>query len=83
MPIYLDHHKPPQGMTPESVKMLVADIKAKKVTNGIRPVNGFVGKSDAWCLIEAPNPQAVHNLHEAVYKLNLGPGDVVEVQSLV
>ena len=83
MPIYLDHHKPPQGITPEGVKLIVADIKAKKVTNGIRPINGFIGKNDAWCLTEAPNAEAVHKLHEAAYKQKLGPGDVIEVQSLV
>ncbi|MBI4201840.1 MAG: DUF4242 domain-containing protein [Chloroflexi bacterium] len=82
MPIYLDHHKVPQ-MTPQQTQQVVADIKAGKVTNGIKPLNGFIGANDAWCLIEAPNPQSVHDLHKAAYGLDLGRGDVVEVSKLV
>ncbi|MBI2935647.1 MAG: hypothetical protein HYY31_02390 [Chloroflexi bacterium] len=82
MPRYLDHHKA-VNLSPDMTKQVVADMKAGKVTNGIKPLNGFIAKNEAWCLIEAPNAQAVHNLHKVVYGLDLGPGDVVEVQSLV
>ncbi|MBI4202209.1 MAG: DUF4242 domain-containing protein [Chloroflexi bacterium] len=82
MPVYLDHHKVPQ-MTPQQTQQVVADIHAGKVTNGIKPLNAFIGANDAWCLVEAPTPQAVHDLHKAVYGLDLGPGDVVQVNKLV
>ena len=82
MPVYLDHHRVPQ-LSQEDLSKVVADMKAGKTTNGITPLNGFIGANDAWCLIDAPNADAVHNLHKAAYGLELGPGDVTEVQKLV
>ena len=84
MPKYLDHHKVPAGITPEAIKQMTADIKAGKVgPGGVKALNSFIGKNEAWCFVEAPNAQAVHKLHEDGYKLKLGPGDVVEVTSFV
>lgn len=83
MPKYLDHHKIPQGITPQAMQQMVADIKAGKVVNGVKSLNSFIGKNDAWCLTEAANAKAVHDIHKAGYNLELGPGDVTEVQSLV
>ena len=82
MPVFLDHHGVPQ-LTEDQVAQVVADMKAGKVTNGIKPLNAFMGADDAWCLIEAPNSQSVHDLHKDSYGLELGLGDVTEVQQLV
>ena len=82
MPVFLDHHAVPQ-MSQEQLAGVVADMKAGKATNGIKPLNGFVGTNESWCLIEAPSAAVVHDLHKAVYGLDLGPGDVTEVQKLV
>lgn len=84
MPKYLDHHKPPQGVTAEALQQMATDIKAGKTTpTGVKGLNGFIGPDDAWCLVEAPNPQAVHDLHKEAYGIDLGPADVVEVKSIV
>ena len=42
----------------------------------------FVSQDVTYCYTEAPNAEAVHKAHETM-GLNLGPGDVKEVQSLV
>lgn len=82
MPKYLDHHKvvPPREMVEEERKV----IKSGKTdpATGIRPLNGFIAKGESWCFMEAPNAQAVHKLHESL-GIKLGPGDVVEVESIV
>lgn len=82
MPTYIDHHKAPK-LTPEQAKQVEADIKSGKRSQGIRPVGAFIGKNDAWCVIEAPNPQVVHDLHKSQYGIEMSPGDVTEVQALV
>jgi hypothetical protein len=81
LPTYLDHHAVPQ-LTPEQTQQAVADMKAGKITNGVKGLSVFIGKNDAWCLTEAPNPQVVHDIHKSNYGLELGPGDVTEVQIL-
>ena len=45
-------------------------------------INAFVGEKDTWCLTDAPNSDAVHKGHESI-GINLGPGNVPEVQALV
>jgi len=84
MPKYLDHHKPPEGITDEALQQMRTDLQAGKTTpNGVKGINAFIGPNDAWCLVEAPNPQVVHDLHREAYGIELGPGDVVEVKSIV
>ena len=84
MPVYLDHHAPPKGLGAEQVKQMQAGIKASmKDKNGVRGINGFWNNNEAWCLVEAPNAQAVHKYHEEVFKINLGAGEVKEVQALM
>jgi len=83
MPKYIDHHKAP-NLPPEAVQKMVADVKAGKVDQfGVKGLNAFISKTDAWCLTEAANAEAVHKTHEVNYGLKLGPGDVQEVMSLV
>ncbi|MBI4199933.1 MAG: hypothetical protein HY535_05635 [Chloroflexi bacterium] len=82
MPKFLDHHKAIQ-LPPNVLQQAVADIKSGKVNQlGIKALNAFSGKSDAWCLLEAPNADAVCKYHEGM-GLKLPKGDVVEVQTLV
>jgi hypothetical protein len=84
MPIYLDHHKPPEGITPEALQQMAADTKAGKVDQfGVKGLNAFIGKEVVWCLTEAPSADVVHKSHEAGYGLKMSEGDVVEVQTLV
>lgn len=84
MPKYLDHHAAVQ-LPPQVVQQMVDQIKSGRPDeNGIRPINDFIATdgSQAWCLTEAPNPGVVHKVHEAL-GLKLGPGDVIEVMTLV
>lgn len=82
MPKFLDHH-PTTPMPPEMAQALIEKIKSGiPDEHGTIGVNVFVGQEDTWCLTEAPNAAAVHKGHEAI-GINLGPGDVTEVQSLV
>lgn len=81
MPIYLDHHK---GVpTPAMIKAAKdAVASGGKSPLGTKALNGFVSKTESWCLNEAPNAAAVHSLHEQI-GMKLGPGDVVEVGTLL
>jgi len=82
MPKYLDHHAA-VNLPPAVAQQVVAAIKAKtKDKHGVVHLNAFMGKSDAWCLSEAPNADAVCKAHEEV-GLKLDKGNVVEVQSMV
>lgn len=82
MPRYIDSHKA-VSMPPEQVQKLVADIKAGRSDQfGAKPINMFTSKSETWCLAEAPSAEAVRKSHEAL-GLKLGPGDIVEVTTLV
>ena len=81
MPVYLDHHKVvPDKKGIEAARMAIKSGKADPKT-GIKAMQGFVGKSESWCLNEAPNAQSVHKLHESM-GINLGPGDVTEVTTV-
>ena len=82
MPKFLDHHAA-VALPAQMMQQAVADIKAgKKNTFGIVPLNGIAGKSDAWCLLEAPNADVVHKYHEAM-GIKLEKGQVYEVQTFV
>ena len=84
MPKYIDHHRAPEGVTPEALQQMGADVRAGKTTpSGVKGLNGFIGTNEMWCFVEAPNAQAVHDLHKEAYGIELGSGDVVEVQSIV
>ena len=83
MPKFIDYHKMPGPMPPEMVQAAVEKIKAGQVDEfGVKGLNVFVSETDAWCLTEAANPEAIHKSHEAM-GIKLGLGDVHEVQSLV
>ena len=83
MPKYLDHHKAVQ-LPPQVAEQIVAQIKSGKAdANGIRPINDFMGTNgEAWCLVEAPNADVVHQIHESL-GIKLDKGDIVEVTTLV
>ena len=82
MPKFIDHHAT-MPMPPEMAQAAVEKMKSgAKDENGVIGLNAFVGEKDTWCLTDAPNAEAVHKGHEAM-GINLGPGDVAEVNSLV
>ena len=82
MPKFVDHHAT-MPMPPEMAEAVIAKMKSgEKDQFGVIGLNAFVGEKDTWCLTDAPNADAVHKGHESM-GINLGPGDVTEVQSLV
>lgn len=82
MPKFMDHH-PTAPMPPEMAQAVVEKLKAGKADQfGVTGLNVFVGEKDTWCLTDAPNADAVHKGHVAI-GVNLGAGDISEVQSLV
>ena len=82
MPKYIDHHAT-MPMPPEMVQVVMAKMKSgEKDDFGVIGLNAFVGEKETWCLTDAPNAEAVHKGHESM-GVNLGPGDVTEVNSIV
>ncbi len=83
MPKYLDHHKAVE-MPPAVMQQMADRIKAGMTdANGMRGINMFTGKNgDAWCLMEAPNTEAVAKIHEQM-GVKLGRNDIVEVTTMV
>ncbi|MBI4336983.1 MAG: hypothetical protein HY683_04050 [Chloroflexi bacterium] len=81
MPKYLDHHKMPGPPPPEMVKQVTTAIKAGKAdpVTGVKGLSWLYTSSEAWCISEAPTPQAVHKYHENM-GVKLGSGDVTEIQ---
>ena len=83
MPLYLDHHPMAGPMPKEMLEGAVAKIKSGEVDEfGGKGVNAFYTDSEAWCLTEAENPDAIHKSHEAI-GVTLGAGDITEVKSFV
>ncbi|MBI2855265.1 MAG: DUF4242 domain-containing protein [Chloroflexi bacterium] len=82
MPKYIDHHVT-MPMTPEQAKAVVTKMKSRQKDQfGVIGLNAFVSQKETWCLTDAPNAESVHKGHEAM-GINLGTGDVTEVQSLI
>jgi hypothetical protein len=80
MPQFLDHH-PASGPPPaESVNQATAAIKEGHTDpdSGVKGIAWMYNDNEQWCITEAPNAEGVHKYHEAM-GVNLGPGDVTEI----
>ena len=83
MPKFMDTHPTNPDVPPEVVEGIRQKLLAGQPNdNGVVGLNMFVSQDVPYCYTEAPNAEAVHKAHENM-GLNLGPGDVKEVQSLV
>ena len=83
MPKFLDKHPTNPNTPPEVVQAIREKLLAGQPDeNGVVGLNMFVSKDLTYCYTEAANAEAIHKAHEGM-GLKLGPGDVVEVQSLV
>ncbi len=66
----------------DTVQKVTTAIRAGRSDQfGTKPINVFAGKTQAWCLTEAPSVQAVLKTHESL-GVKLSEGDVVEVSTL-
>jgi hypothetical protein len=83
MPKFIDHHEM-RDVAPEMAEGIAERIKAGEADeHGVKGLNVFLGKDGtAYCLSEAPSPDAVVKAHEAV-GFPLDRSDVVEVESVV
>lgn len=83
MPIYLDLHELPEGITAEHVaEMHQADLKIEHEYN-CRGLTYWCDekRQTAFCLIEAPNKQALKNLHEKAH--GEVPLKIIEVEDTI
>jgi hypothetical protein len=80
MPKYIDRH--PFAPIPQQVLDQVKANLGKPDQFGVTGINMFVSKEFIQCYSEAPGPENIHKEHEAI-GINLGPGDVQEVTTLV
>lgn len=81
MPIYLDRHEIHQGKTAEHVaKMHLEDLKIEHKFN-CRTITYWCDevRRTAFCLIEAPNKQAIQNMHNHAH--GSVPHSIIEVES--
>ena len=79
---FVDHHAT-MPMPPEMAQAAVEKLKSGQADEfGVTGINAYVGANDTWCLTEASSADAVHKSHEAM-GINLGVGDIQEVQALV
>jgi len=81
MPKFMDFH-PDLKLPKEAVDQITADTKAAKADKfGVRQVELFHNEhGQVYCLLEAPDAEAVRKHHEA---LGVPCGDVHEVNGLL
>ncbi|MEE9363428.1 MAG: nickel-binding protein [Cellulophaga sp.] len=81
MPIYMDRHEIPATITAEDIaKMHHADLKIEHKFN-CRGLTYWCDeeRKTAFCLVEAPNAQAVHDMHDHAH--GDVPHTIIEVES--
>jgi hypothetical protein len=82
MPKFIDHH-PMSELAPEARAGIAEKLKAGEPDeHGVRGLDVFVGKGQAFCVSEAPSADAVKKAHEAL-GFSLSERDIVEVESVV
>jgi hypothetical protein len=64
-------------MVEQVAAMMKGGAQADPAT-GVKGLTWMYNDTEQWCITEAPNAEAVHKYHEAM-GLNLGPGDVTEI----
>ena len=82
MPQYIDYHETMPPMPPEVAQAAQEKIKAGQVDEfGVKTISAVMGGGHAWCLSEAPSPDAVCQAHQAM-GIPQDNGNVTEVQIL-
>lgn len=83
MPIYMDRHEIPATITSKDIaKMHQADLKVEHKFN-CRGLTYWCDeeRKTAFCLVEAPNEQAVHDMHDHAH--GKVPHSIIEVESTI
>jgi hypothetical protein len=83
MPTYIDHHDRFE-LTPEMERAFAERIRSGEAdANGVKGINMFLANDGgAYCLLEAPDEDAVVRTH-AAGGTRIDRRDVVEVRALV
>jgi Protein of unknown function (DUF4242) len=82
MPTFLDHHAMPQP-SPEMKEGMAERLRSGRVDeHGVKGLNVYLAKGQAYCLTEGPDADAVVRSHEAV-GIPISRADVVEVTPVV
>ena len=77
MPKFIDFH-PEHKMSPEGIKRMTELAKSGEADEyGVRQLELYYGEDGVYCLLEAPDEEAVKKHHKGKC------GDVHEVQSLL
>ena len=83
MPIYMDRHDIPEHITAKDIaEMHQADLKIEHKFN-CRGLTYWCDEErrTAFCLVEAPNAQSVHNMHDHAH--GSVPHTIIEVESAI
>jgi hypothetical protein len=80
MPKFIDHHPMGPNLPPEAAEGIAEKIRAGEPDEfGVKGLNVYLGKTEAFCLSEAPDADAVVKAHEAA-GFPISRSDVVEVE---
>ena len=80
MPLYMDHHRKVEGLTADAVgKAHEADMKIQDEF-GVNYINYWFDEASGqvWCLVDAPNIEAAHDVHRKAH--GLVADDITPVQ---
>ena len=80
MPQFLDHHKMSGPPSSEMIEQVTKGIKSghRDQASGVKGLGWMYNDNEQWCIVEAPNAEAVHKYHKAM-GLNLGAADVTAI----
>jgi len=71
MPLFMDHHHKVEGLTADAVAQAhQADMKIQ-AEYGVNYINYWFdeGSGQVWCLVDAPNEDAAHEVHRKAHGL--------------
>jgi Protein of unknown function (DUF4242) len=82
MPTFLDHH-PMSPLSPEAQEGIAGKLRAgERDEHGVKGLNVYVAKGEAYCLSDAPDAESIVAAHRAL-GFEIQPDAVVEVHAVL
>ena len=80
MPLYMDHHRKVEGLTADAVAQAHAADEKTQGEFGVKYLNYWFDEASGqvWCLVDAPNIEAAHDVHRKAH--GLVADDITPVQ---
>ena len=80
MALFMDHHRKVDGLTAEAVAGAHAADEKIQDEYGVKYMHYWFdeGSGQVWCLVEAPNADAAHEVHRKAH--GLVADDITEVR---